>query len=67
MAGPVPVRASHSIRQESSPTLQNSCALHDKQKFTEKHQESFALKKEAVSRSYLDGQNATSSTVSSWP
>lgn len=26
-AGLEPVRASHNIRQESSPTLQNSCAL----------------------------------------
>jgi hypothetical protein len=31
-AGSVPVRASHRIRQASSPTLQNSCALHSKKK-----------------------------------
>uniref|UniRef100_A0A2P2KLH8 FVE n=1 Tax=Rhizophora mucronata TaxID=61149 RepID=A0A2P2KLH8_RHIMU len=36
ITGLEPIRASHNMRQESSPTLQNSCALQQSYKFYQK-------------------------------
>ena len=54
VTGLVPVLASHSIRQESSPTLQNSCALVHKVKIYQKHhQNSESTKKYEIKRRRL--------------
>ena len=52
VTGLVPVLASHRMRQESSPTLQNSCALHDTKIHQKHHQES--MKSSAFSMKNID-------------